>query len=64
MSMHKYSAGQSVRFAPSRFEDSGARGLYTIVKLLPEVGTTPQYRIKAKVNGMERVVREDQLIRP
>ena len=63
MSAHKYSPGQSVRFAPSRSEDGGARGLYTIVRLLPEVGTTPQYRIKAKTDGRERVVREDQLFR-
>jgi hypothetical protein len=37
--------------------------MYTIVRLLPEEGNTPQYRIKAKTDGRERVVREDQLER-
>jgi hypothetical protein len=61
--MHKYIQGQSVRFSPHRYEDSSARGMYTIVRLLPEEGNTPQYRIKAKTDGRERVVREDQLER-
>lgn len=61
--MHKYIQGQSVRFSPHRYEDSSARGTYTIVRLLPEEGNTPQYRIKAKTDGRERVVREDQLER-
>lgn len=61
--MHKYGAGQSVRFLPHRFEDGSARGVYTIVMTLPETGNIPQYRIKAKTDGRERVVREDQLNR-
>lgn len=64
MSTHKYATGQNVKFSPHRSEDSSARGLYTIVRLLPEQGSTPQYRIKAKIDGRERVVREDQLARP
>jgi hypothetical protein len=63
MAMHKYTAGQNVRFSPHRYEDNSARGLYTIVRQLPEEGSTPLYRIKAKVDGRERVVREDQLSR-
>ena len=63
MTAHKYATGQNVRFSPHRLEDSSARGMYTIVRLLPEEGATPQYRIKAKIDGRERVVREDQLAR-
>jgi hypothetical protein len=63
MATHKYAAGQSVRFSPHRYEDSSARGVYTIVTRLPEEGNIPQYRIKAKTDGRERVVREDQLAR-
>jgi len=63
MATHKYASGQNVRFSPHRFEDNSARGLYTIVRLLPNEGSAPQYRIKAKVDGRERVVREDQLTR-
>jgi hypothetical protein len=63
MAAHKYRTGQSVQFSPHRHEDGSARGVYTIVRLLPEEGTVPQYRIKAKTDGRERVVREDQLDR-
>ena len=63
MATHKYAPGQNVRFSPSRGEDGTARGLYTIVIRLPETGNVPQYRIKAKTDGRERVVREDQLER-
>ena len=63
MATHKYAPGQSVSFSPHRFEDSSARGVYTIVGKLPEEGRTPQYRIKAKSDGRERIVREDQLVR-
>lgn len=60
---HRFATGQNVRFSPDREQDSTARGAYTIVRLLPELGATPQYRVKAKVDGRERVVREDQLAR-
>lgn len=63
MATHKYAPGQSVRFSPHPGEDVSARGIYTIVTRLPETGNVPQYRIKAKTDGRERVVREDQLVR-
>ncbi len=63
MAEHKYSVGQSVRFTPDRNTDASARGAYTIVKTLPESEGVLQYRVKAKIDGRERVVREDQLDR-
>ena len=51
-------ASASRRIASS---DGAARGVYTIVAKLPEEGNVPQYRIKAKTDGRERVAREDQL---
>lgn len=63
MAQHKFSIGQSVRFTPDRSADASARGAYTIVRALPESGGVLQYRVKARVNGQERVVREDQLDR-
>lgn len=63
MPTHKFAPGQSVRFSPHRYEDGSARGVYTVVTKLPETGNVPQYRIKAKTDGRERVVREDQLAR-
>ncbi|HEY1260974.1 MAG TPA: hypothetical protein VGF34_17120 [Stellaceae bacterium] len=63
MMQHKYSVGQSVRFSPDRNTDASARGAYTIVKTLPEWEGVLQYQVKAKIDGRERVVREDQLDR-
>ena len=63
MAQHKYSVGQSVRFSPDRNTDVSARGFYTIVRALPESGGIPQYHVKAKTGGQERVIREDQLDR-
>jgi hypothetical protein len=63
MTTYKYSAGQSVRFSPDRYQELSARGLYTVVARLPEAGNAPQYRIKAKTDGPQRVVREDQIDR-
>ena len=63
MAQHKYTVGQSVRFTPDRNTDQRARGAYTIVKTLPESGGVLQYRVKAKIDGRERVVREDHLER-
>jgi hypothetical protein len=61
MPTHKFGPGQSVRFSPHRYEDGSSRGVYTVVTRLPEAGNIPQYRIKAKTDGRERIVREDQL---
>lgn len=58
---HKFSAGQSVNYVPNGSIDAGARGSYTIVRALPEAGGVPQYRVKALIDGRERVVLEDQL---
>ena len=73
MAIHKYAAGQTVRFSPDRLQarpNYGLQerpnpdgGLYTIIRTLPEQGNRPQYRIKAKNDGPERVAREDQLDR-
>ncbi len=60
---HKFSVGQAVQFSPDRRDGGSARGRYTIVRLLPEEGNTPQYRIKNSTDGHERVVLESQLER-
>lgn len=64
MAEHKYAVGQSVRFIPDRLTEARARGIYTVVRILPEMAGVWQYRIKAKLGGQERVVREYQLQRP
>ena len=63
MSDHKFAVGQSVEFSPDWLVDNTTKGQYTIVRLYPKTGTTPQYRIKSKRDGHERMVQEDRLDR-
>ena len=58
---HKFTVGQAVEFFPHRNVDHKAKGRYTIVRLLPMDGSTPQYRVKRKTDGHERMVRENEL---
>jgi hypothetical protein len=58
---YKFRVDQAVQFFPNRSVDHKARGQYTIVRLLPMDGNTPQYRIKNKTDGHERMVRENEL---
>ena len=63
MSAHKFSVGQTVRFSPDRNQQAAVRGTFTVVRLLPEAASVLQYRVKSQLDGHERVVREDQLVR-
>ncbi len=61
MSDHKFTAGQTVQYSPGWPRENASGGQFTIVRLYPLVGNTPQYRIKSKRDGHERMVAEDQL---
>ena len=65
MATHRFVVGQAVRFSPDRGQEQElTRGaLFKIVRLLPEAGSGPQYRVKNETDGQERVVQEDQLAR-
>jgi hypothetical protein len=55
---HKYKVGQSVMVVPPNMQ-SGQ--VYEIVRLMPEtVQGDPQYRVKT-ANGVERMVREQEI---
>jgi hypothetical protein len=58
---HKFRVGQSVDFFPGRGIDYRSKGQYTIVLLRPFDGDAPQYRIRNKVDGQKRIVRENEL---
>jgi len=58
---HKFRIGQSVEFFPSRGVDHRSKGQYTIVLLRPLDGDAPQYRVRNKTDGHERIVRENEL---
>jgi hypothetical protein len=59
---HKFNIGQTVDFSAG-FAGGSGKGRYTIVRLLPNEGDTPQYRIKSSRDGQERMVLESQLVR-
>ena len=65
MQAHKFAVGQVVRFIPDRTEASadGRGGGVKIVRLLPEAGGVLQYRVQSQLDGRERMVREDQLVK-
>jgi hypothetical protein len=58
---HKFRVGQAVSFFPGRGIDHRSKGRYTILRLLPIEGDTPQYRIKNNADGQERMVHEGEL---
>jgi hypothetical protein len=58
---HKFRVGQSVQFSPGRGVDHRSKGQYTIVLLRPLDGDAPQYRVRNKVDGHERIVGENEL---
>jgi hypothetical protein len=61
VSEHKFREGQAVEYFANRRFDRLAGGSYTIVRLLPLEGNTPQYRIKRIVDGRERMVQEGEI---
>ena len=63
MTVRKFAVGQSVRFSPDRNQGVTVRGSFKIVRLLPEAASILQYRVKSQLDGHERVVGEDQLVR-
>jgi hypothetical protein len=63
MSDHKFTIGQNVQFSPDWPLNNSSAGQYTIVRLCPNAGNTPQYRIKSKRDGHERMVPENTLDR-
>jgi hypothetical protein len=61
ISEHKFRVGQTVKFFPDPGVDRASRGHYTIVRLPPLEGSTPQYRVKSSADGHERITRETKL---
>ena len=58
--MHKFRAGQTVEFSPSRMREA-AQGAYSVVRLVPEEKDGPHYRIKSEHEHHERVAHERDL---
>ncbi len=61
MPLHSFAVGQLVEFDPGKFDATGGRGTYTVVRLLPNDSSDREYRLKNIRDGHERVVRESQI---
>lgn len=65
MAAARFSAGQSLHLLKDlRSPKSQAEGLYTIVRVMPNEGREPSYRIKHDFEAFDRVVTESQLAAP
>ena len=62
MPEHKFKIGELVQLTRTVMIDA-ARGRYEIVRLLPQVGEVPLYRIKHRDENHERVAKETDLKR-
>jgi hypothetical protein len=60
---HGFSVGQNVEVVPGKYDNNLPRGVYTILRLLPNDAEDREYRVKSAFDGHERVVRQSQ-IRP
>ena len=60
---HKYKVGQMVDFIPSRAAVPASVRAYKILRLLPQEGGEPLYRIKTIAEAFERIAKESELVR-
>jgi hypothetical protein len=58
---HKFFVGQTVLVVSGQLADIENGERFEIARLLPLEGVAPQYRIKSKLDGHERIAREGQL---
>lgn len=58
---HGLAVGQSVEIIPGWYDGDIPRGVYTILRLLPNEGADREYRVRHQRDGQERVARESQL---
>ncbi len=63
MSNHKFKVGQMVDFIPSRAGVPPSVRAYKILRLLPQEGGEPLYRIKTIAEAFERIAKESELMR-
>jgi hypothetical protein len=63
MPYHRFKVGQTVVVLPAGPHALIPRGPHTVVRLLPLTDSEPHYRIRSAVDGLERVVCENQIRR-
>jgi hypothetical protein len=62
--MHKFMPGHTVQFRPAARDHYATRGMYLVIKKLPERDGELEYRIKSLGEPHERIARESELRRP
>jgi len=62
MPVHKYEIGQEVRFQPARLQVGSLQDAYVVIRLLPEEQGSLQYQIQHTALGLQRVVRESEIL--
>lgn len=58
MGKHKFFVGQTVLVVSGQLADIEKGERFEIARLLSQEGVAPQYRIKSKLDGHERIARE------
>ncbi len=65
MAAARFLAGQSLHLLKDlRSPKAQAGGLYTVVRVMPNEGLEPSYRIKHDFEAFDRIVTESQLAEP
>ena len=59
--LHRFRAGQQVELLPGTMDGHLPRGLFSILRLLPNDQMDREYRVRHVTDGHERVVRESQM---
>jgi len=63
MTNHEFKIGQMVDLTPSRAGPPVSVRAYKILRLLPQEGGEPLYRIKTIAEAFERIAKESELVR-
>jgi hypothetical protein len=65
MAEARFSAGQSLHLLKDLRSAKGqADGLYIVVRVMPNEGLEPSYRVKHDFEAFDRIVMESQLAEP
>lgn len=65
MTAARFSTGQSLHLLKDLRSAKGQpEGLYTVVRVMPNEGLEPSYRVKHDFEAFERIVTESQLAEP
>lgn len=59
--LHRFRVGDRIELIPGTLDGTLARGLFTVLRTLPNDGMDREYRLRHLQDGHERVARESQM---